>query len=512
VEGVFSADLDNGADVAVEVNMTSLASTADVEPVGEGHVIAGKYRLERLLGEGGMGTIWRAYNLQLEVPVALKLLRAGMNAAELGERLRVEARAAAKLVHPSIVRVFDIGEAESGEPFIVMELLQGQTLGEMLERGPLSAVNALQLLLPIGEALSLAHSRGVVHRDLKPDNIFIASEGSCLQPKLLDFGIAKVRSRMVDSGPTVTQSGTLLGSPEYMSPEQAHGRADIDERSDIWAFCVVLYEAIAGRPPFEGETCQAILQSVLQDEPFPLERCNEVDPELAALIHWGLAKDRDARPASMFDLGRELAAWLFVRGLLEDATGSSLEAKWLGRTEETDSLSAAQGIRSPRAQHEHATLVSVVHPSPHPSYDSLDEAPSRGRRRWVASAAVATVALAGCLGWASVHGLRSASRVASATSIREPARAAAVPAMTAALPVRTKVVTVDASPVSPGAPPAPSAAGLKAYGPARSWIAAKSASPPANDDTPSAEATPAPRALPQALPARENQVELINPY
>ena len=502
--------------------MTFVASAADLEPVGEGHVIAGKYRLERLLGEGGMGTIWRAYNLQLEVPVALKLLRAGMNAAELGERLRVEARAAAKLVHPSIVRVFDIGEAESGEPFIVMELLQGQTLGEMLERGPLSAVNALQLLLPIGEALSLAHSRGVVHRDLKPDNIFIASEGSCLQPKLLDFGIAKVQSRMVGGGPTVTQTGTLLGSPEYMSPEQAHGRADIDERSDLWAFCVVLYEAIAGRPPFEGESCQEILQSVLQNEPFPLERCQEVDPQLASLIHWGLAKDRDARPGSMFELGHALAAWLFARGILEDATGSSLEAKWLGRTDETDSLSATQGLRSPGAQHEHATLVSVVHPSPHPSYDSLDEPPARNRRRWVVSAVVATAALAGCLGWASVSGLRSASRVASAASISEPARAAAAPARGAALPVRTQVVTVDASPVEPLATPAASTAEpssgqastapARPYTPVKSWTGAKAASPSAPPETLRADVAPTPRALPQALPARENQIELINPY
>jgi serine/threonine protein kinase len=495
--------------------MTSVALATDDEPIGEGHVIAGKYRLEKLLGEGGMGTIWRAYNLQLEVPVALKLLRAGFNTAELGERLRVEARAAAKLVHPSIVRVFDIGEAESGEPFIVMELLLGQTLGEMLEHGPLSAVNALQLLLPIGEALSLAHSRGIVHRDLKPDNIFIASEGSCLQPKLLDFGIAKVRSRMVDSGPTITQSGTLLGSPEYMSPEQAQGRSDIDERSDIWAFCVVLYEAIAGRPPFAGETCQEILQSVLQNDPFPLERCNEVDPELAALIHWGLTKDRDARPASMFDLGRALAAWLFARGILEDATGSSLEPKWLAGASETES--STQGIRSPRAQHEHATLVSVVHPSPHPSYDSLDEPPPRSGRRWVVSGVVATSALAGCLGWASVHGLRSVSHAANPTALREPARAAAVPAPSPAVTTprlaRVEVVTVDALPVEPVTKPAPSAAAkLKPYAPVRAWTAATSASPSPPANTVHADAAAMPRALPQALPTRENQVGLINPY
>jgi eukaryotic-like serine/threonine-protein kinase len=492
--------------------MTSVTSAQVVEP-GEGHVIAGKYRLEGLLGEGGMGTIWRAYNLQLELPVAIKLLRAGMNGAELGERLRVEARAAAKLAHPSIVRVFDIGEAESGDPFIVMELLRGQSLGDLLEGGPLPAVNALQLLLPIGEALSLAHSRGVVHRDLKPDNIFIANEGACVQPKLLDFGIAKVRSRMAAGGPVLTQTGTLLGSPDYMSPEQAYGRSDIDERSDIWAFCVVLYEVISGHAPFEGDSPQAILRSVVQDEPALLELFDAVDPELSALIHWGLAKDRDARPASMFDLGRELAAWLFARGVTEDATGSSLEAKWLGRSSETESLTAPHGVRSPRAQHEHATLVSVVRPGPLPSYDSIEEPSSRRRRRWAPAAVLATGALASCLGWASVQELRGAGRLSPRLprDAVQPVAAAAAAALAPPLPARVEAVTVDSSPVEPASPPTLRSAELKPYVAATAWTPTKAASP-APSSTGRPVASPTPRTLPQALPAHENRVELLNPY
>jgi eukaryotic-like serine/threonine-protein kinase len=295
----------------------------------EGSVIARKYRLESLLGEGGMGTVWRAFHLHLEVPVAVKLLRADVNTADLQERLRVEGRAIAKLVHPAIVRVFDIGEAESGEPFIVMELLNGESLGTILERGALMPVSAVQLLLPIAEALVLAHSRGIVHRDLKPDNIVIASEGALVQPKLLDFGIAKMQSAMVTGVPTVTQSGVLLGSPEYMSPEQAYGRSDIDERSDVWAFCVVLYEALSGQTPFRGESCQEILRSVVRDEPVPLAAFAGVDSTLSALVESGLAKDRESRPASIFELGRRLAAWLYAQGVREDAAGSSLEVKWL---------------------------------------------------------------------------------------------------------------------------------------------------------------------------------------
>src|ERR1041384_4716877 len=177
----------------------------------EGSIIGRKYKLETLLGEGGMGSVWRAFNLQLEVPVAIKVLRADLTASELGERLRVEARAAAKLVHPSIVRVVDIGETETNDPFIVMELLSGESLGTRLDRETLSPTEALQIMLPIAEALSLAHARGVVHRDLKPDNVFLCNEGNGVQPKLLDFGIAKLTSAR-GGGPTLTQSGTLLGS------------------------------------------------------------------------------------------------------------------------------------------------------------------------------------------------------------------------------------------------------------------------------------------------------------
>ena len=494
--------------------MTSVAPLTDADPGAEGRVIAQKYRLESLIGEGGMGAVWRAFNLQLEVPVAIKLLRAGMDAVDLGERLRIEARAVAKLVHPSIVRVYDIGEAESGEPFIVMELLQGESLGGMLERGPLSAVNALQLLLPIGEALSLAHSRGVVHRDLKPDNIFIASAGVTVQPKLLDFGIAKVRSACAAGGATLTQTGTLLGSPDYMSPEQAYGRSDIDERSDVWAFCVVLYEAISGRAPFAADSCQAVLKSVVTDTPLPLELLSDVDPELSALILWGLTKDRDARPASMLELGRALAAWLYARGVVEDATGSSLETKWLGRANETISLTTPLGAQTPDAQHEHATLISVVHPSPRASYDSIHEPTRRRpRRNWVPSAVALGAVLAAGLGWASMHQLRAMDRSASAVSptpiaaAPPPAAALAAPVAIAAPPARVDTFTVDTLPAEPPASPPAVNPEPKPYVQARAW------SPPATTRAALLRSpNPTPSALPQALPAREPHAELLNPY
>ena len=487
-----------------------MASSPAILTAAEGGVIAGKYRLESLLGEGGMGSVWRAFNLQLEVPVALKLLRADLCSEELNERLRVEARAAAKLVHPSIVRVFDIGEAESGDPFIVMELLVGESLASLLQRGPLTPVAALTLLLPIAEALSLAHSRGVVHRDLKPDNIFLASEGATLQPKLLDFGIAKVTSGHTGCGPTLTQTGTLLGSPDYMSPEQAYGRVDIDERSDVWSFCVVLYEALCGRPPFLGENCQTLLRSIVNDTAPPLAQLANVPRELTALIEWGLAKDRDARPPSIFVLGQKLAAWLLAQGVHDDVTGSSIEAKWLGRHQDASTQDAAPS--APRAQHEHATLVSVVHPAPRRVSEPVSKARPPRRRALPKAAALAGLAFAGY--W--VTALTLDSRATSAP------RAQAATAFTAPEPAVTRTVTtlpevmIEASArvdgvvkVSLSDPPSNPPTVLASL-----HSSPRTVSGPVPRARAAVRATSAarPAALPQALPARSGRTDLLNPY
>jgi eukaryotic-like serine/threonine-protein kinase len=482
--------------------MTSPASA--LEHDAEPRVIAGKYRLECLLGEGGMGSIWRAFNLHLEVPVAIKLLRPGLNSDELGERLRVEARAAAKLVHPSIVRVFDIGEAESGEPFIVMELLNGESLGDALELGPLPAVNAVQMLLPIAEALSLAHSRGVVHRDLKPDNIFLAREGDAVQPKLLDFGIAKVTSTLAAGGAVLTQTGVLLGSPDYMSPEQACGRADIDQRSDIWSFCVVLYEAISGATPFSGTTAQSILRSVVQDDPLPVDMLTQVDRRLSDLIMSGLHKDREQRPPSIFDLGQALATWLHEQGVTDDATGASLEAKWLGRTSDTLVLTHPKSSGAPRAHHEHATLVSVVHPHPHVSSTRPIPLPPERRPRWLGSALVACAVLVASFSWAVVR------EVQRRTPRGEPVAVVPAPPPAAHAAAQAPPIPVEALAVDPRAPLAEGAGRVDANGaatPANLQLAASIARPQPATQAPASQAS-----LPQALPSRDPAEELLQPY
>jgi eukaryotic-like serine/threonine-protein kinase len=300
--------------------------------LGVGSVIDGKYRLERLLGEGGMGAVWAAHHLQLDLPVAIKLLRSGPDRNLLSERLKVEARAAARLVHPAIVRVFDVDTSETGEPYIVMELLEGESFSDLLDRGRLSGASAVQLLLPIADALALAHAKGILHRDIKPHNVFLERRGEGpLQPKLLDFGIAKLTSGPLPSG-SLTDTGVLLGSPDYMSPEQARGETNIDYRADIWQFAVVLYEAITQETPFSGENYNALMRAIVEHEPRPLPVDENVDARLADLVTWGLAKAREARPGSIHELGRALAQWLLDRGVTEDVCGQPLEAKWISRS------------------------------------------------------------------------------------------------------------------------------------------------------------------------------------
>jgi serine/threonine-protein kinase len=308
-------------------------------------VIASKYRLHRLIGEGGMGEVWLAQNTTLHVDVAIKLIRTEIaGSEEAAQRLLNEARAAAQIGHPAIVRIHDFGSTESDDPFIVMELLQGYSFEELIEReAPIEPTKVVAIILPILAALAAAHPKHIVHRDLKPDNIFICEdEQGGLTPKLVDFGIAKVKYRTieVDEIPVhlevpevrkrlatrLTRMGELLGSPRYMSPEQARGDHEIDGRADLWGIGVVLYYALAGRLPFSGDEDEDILIAILANEPAPIEH---VDDELWSIVHKALAKDRERRWSDARAMGEALAGWLASQGVEEDITGRSLKA-WLG--------------------------------------------------------------------------------------------------------------------------------------------------------------------------------------
>ncbi|HEX2874295.1 MAG TPA: serine/threonine-protein kinase [Polyangiaceae bacterium] len=371
-----------------------------------GTVLAGKYRLELQLGAGGMAVVWSAYHLELETPVAIKLLRG--HDPSLAQRMKLEARASARLAHPAIVRVLDVAETDEGDPFIVMDLLSGETLASALGRGNVSALRAVQLLLPIADALAFAHEHGVVHRDLKPENVFLAVEGDVLQPKLLDFGIAKLTE--ASAAIRLTASGTTLGSPSYMSPEQARGD-EVDHRSDVWSFCVLLYKAIGRRPPFRGATPQETIDAILKREPPPLPLGAGVDGHLARIVLSGLNKDAAARPASMRQLGQQLARWLLLHGVPVDACGTPLVAKWLsGEPSTRPRASDAPPPREPRsppqrpvAAAERAQVALLAAPASPASQSSPSSArrrrlPPLQSRRWVLWALAGVLSAGVCLG------------------------------------------------------------------------------------------------------------------
>jgi serine/threonine-protein kinase len=291
-----------------------------------GDVLLDRYRLVSPLAEGGSGVVWVALNTVLGNEVAVKIITSSRHepAAVSNRRAASEARVCAQLAHPAICRVVDFGFTDHRDPFVVSELLHGETLDDLIARETrLAPVRAVQLLLPILDALEAAHHHGVVHRDVKPANIFLAHEGEGIQPKLLDFGIARC-SNPADG--RVTKTGVVCGTPFYMSPEQARGSNDIDLRSDLWSFCITLYEALAGVPAFSGENYNEILWSILHSEATPLETF-EVDLLLARIVLRGLNKVREQRWCSAAALSQELASWLLRQGVDSDIRGFSLRQR-----------------------------------------------------------------------------------------------------------------------------------------------------------------------------------------
>jgi serine/threonine protein kinase len=223
--------------------------------------------------------------------------------------------------------VFDFGWTNRGDPFLVMEFVQGETLASKLQRdGAMPAIKAVQALLPIADGLRLAHERSIVHRDIKPDNILMASDAlGRIQPKLLDFGIAKVDAPINGK---LTQMGAVLGSPEYMSPEQAQGLDAVDGRTDVWSLSIALYELMTGQVPFTGTNYNALMQAIIND---PARPPQSGDSELWQVLSKGLTKLPEDRWASMSEFGEALALWLYNHGVKEDLSGNSIRAVWLDR-------------------------------------------------------------------------------------------------------------------------------------------------------------------------------------
>ncbi len=290
------------------------------DPVGD------KYVLLRPLGGGGMGTVWIARDRVLDVHVAVKLLALEGGDVEVhARRMLEEARTAARIGHAAIVRTLDFGVSQRGDPYLVMELLHGEDLADLLARERrLPALAAVSTLLPIAHGLAMAHESGIIHRDVKPENIFLATTDLGTQPKLLDFGIARFTDRLQ----RLTLEGVVLGTPDYLSPEQARGEK-VTPAADLWSFCVVLYELVAGECPFRGQGYYELLRAIVEEEPAPLSAHGVNEPELWRILARGLAKRPSDRYRTLRELGQGIAEWAVARGLQEDVTGTSLRRTWL---------------------------------------------------------------------------------------------------------------------------------------------------------------------------------------
>ena len=270
-----------------------------------GQVLADKYRIDERLSEGGMGTVYRGTHVLMDKTVAIKVLRPSLAADEkIVARFSREARAASKISHPHALSVTDFGEAENGVVFLVMEYLNGLTLKEIIrQEGPMPLPRIVEILRQVGGALDAAHGEGVVHRDLKSDNIMLLSSSGTDYAKVLDFGIAKIQEREGEYNPGLTAPDLVIGTPQYMSPEQCSQSPDIDARSDIYSLGVILYELLVGHVPFTGASPTAIMLKHLQ-EPAPavLDERGDIPPAVGRVVARSMEKRPEDRYATVGEL------------------------------------------------------------------------------------------------------------------------------------------------------------------------------------------------------------------
>ena len=341
-----------------------------------GTVLEGAYRIERLLGEGGMGAVYEATHLRLARRVAVKVMaRELASNPEALARFHREAQVTSGLGHPHIVQVFDFSATPTGEPFLVMEFLEGEDLDHRIRRvGRLPASVVAHVIKQVASALAATHAKAIVHRDLKPGNIFLLeAAGETDFVKVLDFGISKVRAATTK----LTRTSSVMGTPNYMSPEQAKGRVeDIDERTDQWALACIAWECLAGEGPFVGENVPSILFQIVHEPPAPLvSKVAGLAPKVEDVLLRALAKDKKDRFANVNDLAVAL----------EGAVAGTVAPTSIPRTVQLAEAPSGAAPPSPTTFTQTAGEMD----------DALDDLPSRHRWIWALAGGVAAVLLLG---------------------------------------------------------------------------------------------------------------------
>ncbi len=279
-----------------------------------GDIIDEKYRIVRLIGEGGMGAVYEGENLRIHRRVAIKVLHAGVaENADAVQRFEREAQAAGRIGSEHIVEVLDLGNLANGDRYMVMEFLDGESLSDRIQSyGRLSPAQLYPIARQMLEGLEAAHGAGIIHRDLKPDNVYLLKgrRGQADFAKLLDFGISKFSQLSGESGFSMTRTGAVMGTPYYMSPEQAKGAKEMDHRADLYAVGVILYESVTGQVPFNADTFNELLFKIVLEQPPPVEQLvPDIDPGFAAIIARGMAREAAHRYQTAEEFQQALDAW-----------------------------------------------------------------------------------------------------------------------------------------------------------------------------------------------------------
>jgi eukaryotic-like serine/threonine-protein kinase len=420
-----------------------------------GTVLEGKYQLVRKLGSGGMGAVYLGQHVILEKRVAVKFLHADYALDQsIVQRFFREAQAAAAIGHKNIIDVMDVAVTSEGVPYLVMEYLEGESLAALItRRQTVDLAAACGIMEPVLLALEAAHGRGIVHRDLKPDNIFLAhDDGGVPLVKLIDFGISKQTQGAGDTN--LTQAGAVMGTPCYMSPEQASGCADLDARSDLWSAGVILHELLAGVPPFDGDNINMILAAVLTKEvPSPTTRFPSFPREAEPVVMRALCRDRDGRFGSATEMLQALRSTksfaqrhesltLAAVGMERDvASGDLGTPPPMPRASVASDIFKKMAVRGTLKSGEHgesATTAPGAHRTQQAWSDSQgSKAAVQGRRRWpwaVGFAALSAIilAIAVRLLALSPEAAAPAGLVSTAPAAEAPSSASAMPAPTIA--------------------------------------------------------------------------------